>query len=394
MSDMKGEAYINKIIENTGLTRKEIQSLVEDKKVELKGLISEEGALFIIARELGVDVKEENKDLLKDIDITISDITHNMKNITIVGRIKAIYNANKFNKSDGGVGYVGSFLLNDPTGDIRVVLWDEHVNIFNDINFEINELIKIVNGNAKLGKYDDVEIHLGRFGKLTLSPDDVDYNEYPKIKTKKINIRDINLSLKSISIEGKIMRLSPVKEFTKKDDEVGRLKSLNLLDSTGSIRITFWNDDVEKLESFEVDDIISISNLNPRVNSLDSNIIDLNANRSTTVKKLSKTLQIEADLIDEIKLLQDYSGMTSFKGMITLVDNLKTIISKTGDSFPLLGFVVSDNTDWIRVTLWREKAEEYAMKLSVGQGLSLKNVMVRYNDFSQRNEVSTFKSFF
>jgi len=391
MSDMKGEAYINKIIENTGLTRKEIQSLVEDKKVELKGLISEEGALFIIARELGVDVKEENKDLLKDIDITISDITHNMKNITIVGRIKAIYNANKFNKSDGGVGYVGSFLLNDPTGDIRVVLWDEHVNIFNDINFEINELIKIVNGNAKLGKYDDVEIHLGRFGKLTLSPDDVDYNEYPKIKTKKINIRDINLSLKSISIEGKIMRLSPVKEFTKKDDEVGRLKSLNLLDSTGSIRITFWNDDVEKLESFEVDDIISISNLNPRVNSLDSNIIDLNANRSTTVKKLSKTLQIEADLIDEIKLLQDYSGMTSFKGMITLVDNLKTIISKTGDSFPLLGFVVSDNTDWIRVTLWREKAEEYANELSVSQGLFLKNVLVRYSDYSQRNEVTILK---
>jgi replication factor A1 len=389
MSDMKGEAYINKIIENTGLTRKEIQSLVEDKKEELKGLISEEGALFIIARELGVDVKEESKDLLNEIEIHISDITQNMKNISIVGRIKAIYNVNKFNKSDGNVGYVGSFLLNDTTGDIRIVLWDEHVNIFNDTNFEINELIKVVNGNAKLGRYNDVEIHVGRFGKLMVSPDDIDYNEYPKIKTETTNIREINLNLKSISIEGKIIRLSPLKEFTKKNDELGRLKSLTLLDSTGSIRITFWNDDVEKLESFMVDDTVSITNLNPRLNSLDSKTIDLNANRSTTVKKLSKKIQIEADLTKNIKKLQEYKGFTSFKGKITSIDNLKTIMSKSGEPLPLLGFVVSDNTDWIRVTLWREKAEEYAKKLLVGQGLFLKNVEIRFSDFSQRNEVTT-----
>ncbi|MFX1477179.1 MAG: DUF2240 family protein [Promethearchaeota archaeon] len=389
MNEMKGEAYINKIIENTGLTRKEIQSLVEDKKVELKGLISEEGALFIIARELGVDVKEENKDLLKDIEIHISDITQNMKNISIVGRIKAIYNANKFNKSDGSVGYVGSFLLNDTTGDIRIVLWDDHVNIFNDINFKINELIKIVNANARVGRYNDVEIHVGRFSKLELSPDDIDYKDYPKIKAEVISIRDINLNLKSISIEGKIIHLSPIKEFTKKDDEVGSLKSLTLLDSTGSIRVTFWDNDVEKLESFKADDIISITNLNPKLNSLDSEIIDLNANRSTIVKKLSKALKIVGGLRKEISLLQSHKGIASFKGKITSIDNLKTITSRTGELLSLLGFVMSDNTDWIRVTLWREKAEEYAKVLSVGQGLFLKNIIIKYNDFSQRNEVST-----
>ena len=78
LSEMKAEAYINKILENTGLTRKEIQDMVEDKKKDLKGLISEEGALFIIARELGVDVKDENKDLLKEIEVSISDITSNI----------------------------------------------------------------------------------------------------------------------------------------------------------------------------------------------------------------------------------------------------------------------------------------------------------------------------
>ena len=123
--EMKTEIYVNKIIEDTGLTRKEIQSLIEDKKNELKGLISDEGALFIIAKELGVDIKNENKDLLKDIEINISDITQNMKNLTVNGRIKEVYNVNSFNKNDGSKGFVGSFLLNDTTGDARIVLWDE-----------------------------------------------------------------------------------------------------------------------------------------------------------------------------------------------------------------------------------------------------------------------------
>jgi len=172
---MKTEVYVNKIIEDTGLTRKEIQNLIEDKKSELKGLISDEGALFIIAKELGVDIRNENKDLLKEIEINISDITQNMKNITLYGRIKEIYNINSFSKNDGSKGFVGSFLLHDTTGDARIVIWDDQVKVFNEYNFETNELVKIINGNAKKGKYGDIEIHIGRYGKVILSPEDIDY---------------------------------------------------------------------------------------------------------------------------------------------------------------------------------------------------------------------------
>ena len=389
MNEMKAEAYINKIIESTGLTRKEIQNMVEDKKKELKGLISEEGALFVIARELGVDVKEENKDLMKDIDIFISDITYNMKNINITGRIKEIYNANKFNKADGGIGYVGSFLLHDKTGDIRIVLWDDHVNVFNEDNFQQNEMVKIVNGIARKGKFEDKEIHIGRFGKVILSPDDVDYKKYPKIKFELININDVNLNLKSISMEGKIIQLSPIKEFTRKNGESGKVSSLSLLDSTGSIRITFWNDDTEKLEDLKVNDVISISNLNPRLSSLDSRTIDMNASRYSVIKKIAKEIQIEVALIKNINKLQENKCIVSFKGKVTSLDDLKEIISKSGEQLSLLGFIVSDNTDWIRVTLWREIAEEFSSKLSIGQGLMLKNVSLRYSNFSQRNEIST-----
>ena len=388
MNEMKTEAYINKIIEDTGLTRKEIQEMVRDKKIELKGLISEEGALFIIARELGVDVRDENRDLLKDIEINISDIRPNMKNITLAGRIKEIYSVNSFNRSEGDRGYVGSFLLHDHTGDIRVILWDEHVHIFNKDNFNINELVKIVNGLAKKGKFEGVEIHIGRFGKVILSPDDIDHKKYPKVKFELINIGNINLNLKSVLIEGKVIQKSPTKEFIRKDGDLGKVGSLTILDSTGSIRVTFWNEDAEKLNNIKIDDMISISNLNPRLSTLDSKTIDLNANKGSVIKKKSKELHIEGDRIENIKILQNQNGLVSFKGIITSIDNLKSVSLKSGEETSLLGFVVSDDTDGIRVTLWREKAEIYSKKLSVGKGLLLKNVLVKFSNFSGRNEIS------
>jgi len=385
---MKTEVYINKIIEDTGLTRKEIQSLVEDKKNELKGLISDEGALFIIAKELGVDIKNENKDLLKEIEIFISDITQNMKNITLFGRIKDIYNVNSFSKNDGSKGFVGSFLLHDTTGDARIVLWDDQVKVFNESNFEKNELVKIVNGNAKKGKFGDIEIQVGNYGKVILSPEDVDYNKYPKITFKSINIKEINLNLRSLSIEGKIIQISPIREFTRKDGESGRVGSLTLLDTTGSIKITFWNEDTEKLNKLEISDVVLVTNLNPRLSTLDSKTIDLNASKNTKITKKNKDLNIEGEVIKNIKALQNSKGVVTFKGIITSVDNIKTISLKSGESVSLLGFIISDNTDGIRVTLWREKADEYSKLLAAGQGLVLKNVLVKYSNFSNRNEIS------
>lgn len=388
MSVMKTEAYINKIIEDTGLTRKEIQVMVRDKKIELKGLISEEGALFIIARELGVDVKDENRDLLKDIELNISDIKSTMKNISLIGRIKEIYSVNSFNRSEGDTGYVGSFLLHDHTGDIRIVLWDEHVQIFNMDNFNVNEIIKIVNGIAKKGKYEQIEIHIGRFGKIIISPDDVDYNKYPKIKFELINISEINLNLKSLSIEGKVIRKSPINEFTRKNGDLGKVGSLTILDSTGSIRVTFWNEDTEKMNDVKIDEIISITNLNPRLSNLDSKTIDLNVSKTSIIKKKSKKLHIEGKEIESINSLQNQKGVVTFRGIITSIDDLKTVTLKSGENTSLLGFVVSDDTDGVRVTLWGENAEEYSKKLSTDKGLLLSDVFVKYSNFSKRNEIS------
>ncbi|MFX0076159.1 MAG: DUF2240 family protein [Candidatus Hermodarchaeota archaeon] len=385
---MKTEAYVKKIVEETGLSKSEIQTLVEEKKEELKGLISDEGALFVIAKELGVDVASENQEILNDVELNISDIALNMKNIVLVGRIKDIYKVNSFNKNNGETGYVGSFLLHDKTGDIRIVLWDEQVSIFNDERFEQNEIVKILNATARNGRNGGIEVHVGRFSKVMLSPEDVDYKKYPKVKSKLVKIEDINENLGSTSIEGKVMNNFPAKEFTTKDGQIGQVRSIILRDSTGKIRITFWNEDIEKIEKIEVGDYISLTNLNPRKNNFADNRIDVHATSWTKITKKDKKLDLDAKFIEKIEDLQKEKDYASFQGVITTIDDLRKVTLKSGDEVSLLSFTVSDDTDSIRVTAWREKADELSKSLKTGDGISLKNVTLRYSNFWEKIEAN------
>ena len=97
---MSTESYINKIMDETGLSRKDIQDLIDEKKTELKGLITDDGALLLIAKELKVEVKKENKDSINDIEVKISDLSLGMKNIVLVGRIKDINKIYNFTRND------------------------------------------------------------------------------------------------------------------------------------------------------------------------------------------------------------------------------------------------------------------------------------------------------
>lgn len=389
---MKIDNYIKKIIEDTGLSKKEIYNLVEEKKKELKGLISDEGALFIIGKELGVGLENQNSKLLEDIELNVSDIKPNMKNIILIGRIKEIYKTHTFNRKDGSEGKVGSFLLHDSSGDIRVVLWDDKTEILRNDKFDLNELVKIVNGYAKESKYSNPEIHIGRLGKIELSPKDADYKKYPKITQNTINIQNINLSLKSVSVQGNVILKTPINLFEKKDGSQGKVASINLIDSTGSIRITFWNDNVNKLKEIEMGSTIRVTNLNPRQSNIDPKKIELFANINTKIKEIDEKLQLSGKLVEDIKSLQNMNEIVSFKGVISSVDNLKKVTLKSGDEVSLLSFVVSDNTDGIRVTLWRELANKYSDSLEINQGILLKNVLPKYSNFSNRTEITFISS--
>ncbi|MHA2260566.1 MAG: thermonuclease family protein [Promethearchaeota archaeon] len=99
----------------------------------------------------------------------IKDIKANMRNVSVKGKIEKINEVRNFVRSNGSRGRVGSFIISDETGTIRVVLWDNSCSILSDSNFTVGKHAIIVNAYGKINTYygkNDVEIHFGKFSSL------------------------------------------------------------------------------------------------------------------------------------------------------------------------------------------------------------------------------------
>jgi len=145
----------------------------------------------------------ENEDFefsLLNSQLKIVDIEPETKYITIYGKIKEIHSKFKFEKKDGTSGQGASFLLHDPTGDIRVVLWDQRAEVFTRNEFNIGELVKINNAFAKKGRA-GTEIHVGKFGSIVLlskgvsltNTDTIESDNYLTPKLRLMGIKDAKM---------------------------------------------------------------------------------------------------------------------------------------------------------------------------------------------------------
>lgn len=392
---MKPE-YIQKILANTKLDKTKISKLVEKKRAELKGLISEDGALYIVAKELGVNLNGEKsqsskEQITKDIPDSISQVSEGMKNIVLFGRIREIYDIHKFKRKQGEDGIVGSFILYDSSGEIKIVLWGEQTRIYADERFIENEILKILNGTAKVSGRGDIELHTGNYSKVELCPNDVDYSKYPVIK-QLVGIGTINLTKKSVNIEGRISQKFPIKEFTRKDGTNGKVGTLILRDTTGTTKVTLWDDNTQKIKDVVVEDVVSITHLTPKLSTFDDETIELQASLKTTVKKINKIIEIDSEVVDNIEALRSKKDLVTFKGVVASVDPLKEVTLKNGESVSVLNFTLSDETAFIQASAWREKAKKLAETLSVGQILLFKHVLIKpYRGIVQASVISESK---
>lgn len=164
MLKMPVSEVISKIQKQSGLSETEIKDLIAEKVKTLDGLVSEEGAAYIIASELGVRVF----DTLDAAELKIKDLLIGMKNADVVGKITRLFEPRTFTK-DGKPGKVGSFILADETGTARITIWDERVNWLTDGKLSEDQVVKIKSGIVKEGRGGGKEIHLTLRSKLILN---------------------------------------------------------------------------------------------------------------------------------------------------------------------------------------------------------------------------------
>ncbi len=266
MSSFSEDLYQTLITE--GMSEEEIEVAIKQKKREFGGFMTLQGMLFLIAKERGILIRNPDLDLNvykaaeEEIDydeftIPINKIKEGMTNIVILGKLIRSFRIREFNRNDGSMGMVGSFIIQDATDAIKIVAWDEKVKPLQSDYFKEGTFMRVIGGYSKLGREGALEIHVGKKGKLVLSPENINAKVKDKldsiqVKDSKRNIKDVTtVSLKTLMDENKfishvegVVQVEEFKEVTLKSGENSFLLKLILTDrNDNSARIIIWGED-------------------------------------------------------------------------------------------------------------------------------------------------------
>jgi replication factor A1 len=209
------------------------------------------------------DYEMEDLDVdLSDAEIVkIEDLKDRMFNITVKVKVGNVYPISTFTrKSDGSEGKVLSIQAADDTGSTRVVFWDDKAELMKDV--KVGEIISVSSANSREGRYGNIEVHAGRTTviqreldeKIDAVPIETSFSAEPVgMKT----ISELTMDMKDVDIEGKVVSVYEVRTFDR-DGKEGRVQNVVIADETGRIRVTFWNDDVDKIKDLKEEDILRI----------------------------------------------------------------------------------------------------------------------------------------
>ncbi len=204
----------------------------------------------------GLDFEPAESQTLK-----VSDITDRMFDISLRVKVGAVFPLREFTRrTDGSPGKVASVLASDETGSIRIVFWDERAEEIQDL--DIGEVISVSGAYSRVGRTGDVEVHVGRSSSISRHLDDIDAVpiEGVPMVAEPLGFRrlsELTPQMKDVDIEGRVMRIFPPTTF-ERDGRTGRVQNVIVADDSGTIRVTFWNDDIDTIAGLKEGDILRI----------------------------------------------------------------------------------------------------------------------------------------
>jgi ssDNA-binding replication factor A large subunit len=319
----KKEDLMKELIEKSGKNSEEIKKLIDDKVNELSGLVSEEGAIYIIANELGIRLESE-KPKKKIETLKLEEINEPNMQVSFYGKVLKKYDLINFTSQKGNQGSVQSILIGDESGIKRVTFWNENTEKLKEI--ENNDLIKIENAYTRENSQNPerIDIHFSQYSELEKNPEGIKIevkkieNEFTPTKKKinEIEENDKNIELFGLITDFDIPRYYNAcpecfkKVFQEEDkqicpnhEEVEAIKvpivNLTIDDGTGNISIVGFRDRAEKITQLTSDEIIKLTEDFEEYRKFSKKIVGSNLNLigNVSISSLTSEKQI---LINEI----------------------------------------------------------------------------------------------
>ncbi|XVH30387.1 single-stranded DNA binding protein [Haloferacaceae archaeon DSL9] len=186
--------------------------------------------------EVSVDKVEPDDDAEIDVQVLdvyrVEDLTLGLSDVNLKGSILDVDTVRTFSRNDGSEGRVANMTLGDPTGRVRVTMWDDRADLVEE--FEPGQSVEVVDGYVR-ERDGSLELHVGSRGAIEALDETIEYVP----ETADIGSLEIG---QTVDIAGGIIESDPKRTFERKDGSDGQVRNVRIKDETGDIRVALWGD--------------------------------------------------------------------------------------------------------------------------------------------------------
>lgn len=225
----------------------QLKELIEEKKRKIgAGYLTDQGALFLVAADLGAsfDNVQRTKRGIKDLYIGARDLD-------LIVRLLGAYPIRAFTKKDTNERIENRTIsVYDAGGSIKVRLWDNLTHVIEENGIKPGDLIQIKNCYVKSALNGKPIINIGEGGDIiSYSGNDTTIPDLDGITS---NVDTVRSEKENAVISGIVSSIPRIIEFS--DSRGERKKSLQtmLSNETGDrkLRVALWNIDEDNLPKF------------------------------------------------------------------------------------------------------------------------------------------------
>lgn len=323
------------------IPREEFDERVWKKCEELGSIIDETTAAMLVVEEMG------------RAHIRIADIAHSRTDIVcFFGKVLEKSEPRIFdrkNGEEGEKGVVANLVLGDPTGTVRLTLWDALAASVEEL--QIGQVLEVIakprpGGNAVCCALRESNVEI------------VDTKRPPK--------QDILEN----PLDVKILAVFPRREIIRRNGNPAELQEFIVGDESGTVKLTTWRPEI--FDGIKEGDCVSITGVKRKE---EDGVVGYSVFDTAEVEFLGHDIEVLTATPGEVE-----EGHTSVVcGTVTNVSDMRRFVSRNGKDMCVRNIKISGNDGKsVSVALWGQNAEDL---YTAGEVISVINADAKLNRF-------------
>ena len=275
---------LSELASRSGLSEAKLTELIQTKRTTVGGgYLTEQGALFLIAADLGVTIEYDH-----DRINSLSELPNDQNSVTIACRIMSVGVPKIFSrKSDTKKGLFSRAIFFDDSKTISARLWDAAVFSFvEEEEFKPGALIKISNAYVRRGLDGAPALNIGEKAKIEKCQES-NPQGIKQLQTRIMPLSSIPENGNMLAVFGRIDGEVKRTAFTRSDGSSSDLVSFVFCDTEKhgiKHRVVIWGNPNPTFSSLRDSDVITLLNVRTKMSNFQNTVaVEIHGDDATCI---------------------------------------------------------------------------------------------------------------